>query len=140
MSKPPVWRPCSGCHVWRVWCFHRRGFLALGYINQRFFWKTILIACNSQGQTKGNAKTVLPKNIDPPDCAAGSMKTPMGSRVRLSDRLGRVTKMRPDAHLYTPRKLTAGTPKWRFGSDEFPFQRLIFWFQPLVFGGSSLNL
>ena len=24
-KPPPVWRPFSGCHVWRVWCFHRRG-------------------------------------------------------------------------------------------------------------------
>ena len=23
---------------------------------------------------------------------------------------------------YPPRKLTAGTQKWRFGSDDFPFQ------------------
>ena len=25
-------------------------------------------------------------------------------------------------HGLHPRKLTAGTPKWRFGSDDFPFQ------------------
>lgn len=39
----------------------------------------------------------------------------------------------------TRRKLKAGTQKWRFGSDDFPFQmRVIFGFNMLIFKGLSL--
>ena len=29
----PFLRPFSGCHVWRVWCFHRRGQDPYGHFN-----------------------------------------------------------------------------------------------------------
>ena len=40
-------------------------------------------------------------------------------------------------YIVHPGKLTAGTSKWRFGSDDFPFQRDDFQVPAVNFPGSS---